>query len=314
MQPRSYMGLVVLPEQVCSLVSDEDGRELARFQAENDHDGSTVDRLKSAIKPCLEALDSDTPLTVMVGLPGLESAAMREAAARLLDTLFPASTRLLLGHSLEAVVAGGVGNQPGTVFYSGLGAGVARVDERGEFRKAEPVADPLGQEGSGTWIGTRTIKVAAYMMDGKIAHEERLIGAIEDHFQTDVGTLLTNLVQGRLGPRQVCSLAQVTMKLALYPKPIASCRALILQACRSLRNLADELGQASLPVTYHGSSLSSVIRDELSSYPWQEPLSSPVEGAVRLARAGQTVADDLPAEGVAHLNPWIWTQALNLHA
>ena len=305
-----YLGLVVDSTETSALLYDDQGKKRAATVLPNKDFSSSRELLRTATLASFEAA-RDGQLVAAVGLSGLDSAAHRQSAARMLSALMPANSLVLVGDYLEMTLAGAADFQPGRLFYSCSDAAVVTLDGRGNFSKAESARDPMGAEGSALWLGTRTLLLVTRMLTGKMDAEPRLVRAVERFFDTSLEGVMASLAG--IEPERVKGLSQVTLELSTYPDPVPACRALVLQACRRLRGLAGELANPG-GSWYQGSGLIGSLRDELAQqlelHEWSESRAGAVEGAVGLARAGHRVRDDLPETGVTDLSPLVWQMAL----
>ncbi|MGE0491487.1 MAG: hypothetical protein AB7S38_19915 [Vulcanimicrobiota bacterium] len=304
-----FLGLVVDSTETSALLYDDQGKRRAATVLPNKDFSSSRELLRTATLASFEAA-RDGLLVGAVGLSGLDSAAHRQSAARMLAGMMPSNSLVLVGDFLEMTLAGATDFQPGRLFYSCSEAAVASLDQRGNFAKAEAPRDPMGAEGSALWLGTRTLLVLTRMMTGKMAIEPRLVQAVEGFFGFSLEEGLAGLAG--IEPERVKGLSQVTLELSTYPDPVPACRALVLQACRRLRSLAAELPNPA-GSWYQGSGLVGSLREELAQqlelHEWNECRAGAVEGAVGLAQAGHRVRDDLPETGVTDLSPLVWQKA-----
>jgi N-acetylglucosamine kinase-like BadF-type ATPase len=233
------------------------------------------------------------PLVAVMALPGLHSEAIRRAAAETVRSVLPAGSRALLCDQLEPLLAGGLEGQAGHVLSSGHEAGVGSVSRDGVFTRTEEPSDIMGQEGSGLWLGTRTLQLAARLLEGRLPESARLVGALTEHFQRRTLHDVWETVMAEAPDAiSIMALAERTIDLAGFPNPEPACRALVVRAAR---RLGDLLAQARVDnegetlTTWHGRSATGALLDEVfrqtADLRWQPPRVGGLEGCLFMARA-----------------------------
>ncbi|MBI3924047.1 MAG: hypothetical protein HY319_00765 [Armatimonadetes bacterium] len=310
-----YLGIRSDSVRTEAVLADAAGRHLARASHANADSCSSRQLLERLLEEVLLGQpEPHPPLIAAVAVPGLLTSAHRRSAAELLREVFRGHASAVLCDELEPALAGGLGCKPGMLVRSGMQATVARVDEEGRFLRTESPSEPLGQEGSGLWLGTRTLQLAARMFEGRLPHSVRLDQALRTHFSSaSMGELLHRIEQQAPGAEGVTELGSIAIELAGLPDPDPACRALVMRASRRLAGLIREAaGEApELATTWTGSALHGALleelRKDLPSAEWIEPIHSDLEGCLMLARASARCRWD---DWIEDMGRGLWLAAL----
>jgi N-acetylglucosamine kinase-like BadF-type ATPase len=233
------------------------------------------------------------PLLAVMALPGLSTLPLRRAAAETVRAVLPAGSRAILCDDMEPLLAGGLEGEAGFLLNSGKEAGVGSVDEHGVFSRVDEPPEPLGQEGSGLWLGTRTLQLAARLLEGRLPESSRLVAALTQHFQRrSLHEVWDGVMAEAPDAATILALAGRTIALAEFPDPEPACRALVVRAAR---RLSDLLGQAradapsAARATWHGSTATGALLDEVvrqtPDLDWQPPRRGGLDGCLYMARA-----------------------------
>jgi N-acetylglucosamine kinase-like BadF-type ATPase len=233
------------------------------------------------------------PLVAVMALPGLHTGPIRRAAAETVRAVLPAGSRAVLCDQLEPLLAGGLGGEAGHILSTGHEAGVGSVSRDGVFTRTEEPPDMMGQEGSGLWLGTRTLQLAARLLEGRIPESARLIAALTDHFQKrSLHDVWDKVMAEAPDALSITALAGRTIALADFPDPEPACRALVVRAARRLSELLAQAlseNEGEPLATWHGRSATGALLDEVfrqtRDLRWQPPRLGGLDGCLFMARA-----------------------------
>ncbi len=297
-----------------AILQNENGETVGQSLIANSQAGSSKELLSLVYERCNG--DHQGPIHAVVALPGLFTAPLRHAAAQTVRSALPSHCQFLLCDELEAVVAGALGGAPGLVARSGHDAAIGRVSEDGLFTRTEEEFDPLGQEGSALWLGTRTLQVAVRMLEGRLPPSPRLEGMLHHHFgSVTLGELLHGLETQTPPSDVITELGRRTVALSAFPDPEPACRALVVRASRKFSELlAQACGeQSDLRGVLHDSAAQQAFRDEVvrqsQGVTWEEPVAEPLEGCLLLARAlSRLLENGTPEE--SDLAQLVWREAM----
>lgn len=277
-----------------AVLANSSGRPFGHVQIPNREASSSRELLERAFQEAsIEYSGPIPPLVAVMGLPGLRSEPLRRAAAETVRKVLPAGSRALLCDQLEPLLAGGLEGQPGHVVSSGHDAGVGSVTVEGVFTRTDEPPDMMGQEGSGLWLGTRTLQLTARLLEGRLPESTRLVSALTEHFQRRTLQDVWDTVMAEAPDAvSVTALAARTIALAELPDPEPACRALVVRAARRLCDLlatAKEDGDGETLATWHGHTATGALLDEvLRQTPemrWQAPRFGGLDGCLFMARA-----------------------------
>ncbi len=310
-----------------AILAGSDGRRWGQVLIPNAEARSTRELLERAFQESSIDFPGTIPsLTAVMALPGLSTPALRRAAADMVKSILPTDSRIVLCDEMEPLLAGMLEGRPGYLVRSGSDAAVAFVDEQGVFRRVEHDPDPLGQEGSGLWLGTRTLQLGARIREGRMEATPRLVGLLIGHFrQPTLEDLWDTLMTQAPDPPAILQLARATVALAEFPTPEPACRALVVRTARRLGELVDRAQEmapdgsepsprsGALYATWSGATLEGALLDELKRQKqhleWLPPRADGLTGCLLLARA-------LHLRSVNHENlvsdvdPGLWSTVL----
>lgn len=298
MSQPTFLGVLSDSVRTRAILADASGRELARSTVEHARFGHSRELFEEVLTQTLAGQET-SQLVAAVALPQLLSPAHRRSAAELLRRVFPSHSRVLLCDRWEAALAGSLGSQSGVLVFCGREAAVARADAEGNFARVEASPELLGGEGSGLWLGTRTLQMAARMAMGRMPVSERLEAVLTSHFGfAGLEEFVAQADVRPLDPEQVTALGTRVVELAAYPEPDPACRALVLQAARRLGQLIENVigpEEGELVASHGGQTLHGTLLEEIrKTFPqlrFQPPKQDELEGSLQLARAGANLED-----------------------
>ncbi len=279
-----------------AVLADSVGRPFGHVQIPNGEARSSRELLERAFQEAsIEYSGPIPPLIAVMGLPGLHSAPLRRAAAETVRRVLPQGSRALLCDHLEPLLAGGLQGEAGHLVSSGHDAGIGSLSMAGVFTRTEEPPDMMGQEGSGLWLGTRTLQLTARLLEGRLPESARLVSALTEHFQKRTLQDVWDTVMAEAPDAiNVTSLATRTIALAGPPDPEPACRALVVRAARRLCELlatAVQDNESQNLVTWHGRTATGALLDEvLRQTPemrWQAPRFGGLDGCLFMARSYQ---------------------------
>ncbi len=292
------------------MLADSNGQTYGQVTIPNGEARSSKELLQRAFQEAsIEYSGPIPPLVAVVGLPGLHSTALRRAAGETVRSVLPAGSRVALCDELEPLLAGGLAGNAGHILVAGQQACVGTVNREGLFSRTEEPEDMMGQEGSGLWLGTRTLQLAARLLDGRLPETPRLVEALTSHFgKSSLPEVWDSVMTEAPSATVITDLALRTISLAEFPDPEPACRALVVRAARRLfelvqRATADNEGLNL--ATYHGVSARGALLEEVfrqtPEHDWHPPHLGGLEGCLFLGRVcgepgaaeGETVVEDV---------------------
>ncbi|MFT4541474.1 MAG: N-acetylglucosamine kinase-like BadF-type ATPase [Planctomycetota bacterium] len=285
-------------------IADETGRVLGIGEAGpgNLHDVGE-EQLGKHIQLALErawAASGETSKRVDALFLGLASVAReteRERVRQLVRRLGLASDgHVGIDHDLRIALAGGLGGEAGIALIAGTGSACFGRDADGNSAYAGGWGPFLDDAGSAFELARRGLTACIRAHDGrgpKVAFSQPLYDELqlEDWHQVPA-----RVSSGELSRAQIAQLAPIIDQAAAQGDPIAC--GLIQDAANELTLLivavANKLGWEDPPIALNGgmlakgnqvrSVLETVLKHALPKAHAQDPCSSPVEGAVMLAR------------------------------
>ncbi len=298
-----------------AVLADSGGHIYGRVNIPNAQARSSRELLERAFQEASIEYSGPIPsLVAVMALPGLHTPPLRRAAAETVRAVLPSGSRAVLCDELEAVLAAGLGGRPGHVLCSGHDAGVGSVSQQGVFARTEEPAEIMGQEGSGLWLGTRTLQLAARLRDGRLPETPRLVALLTDHFgKSSLQDVWDFVMADSPDASDVVTLAARTIALADFPDPEPACRALVVRAARRLSELlvqAHRDSEGETLTTWHGRSATGALLDEVRrqtpELDWQSPRLGALDGCLFI---GRTYGEDGLGEGesqVEESGPSLW--------
>lgn len=281
-----------------AVLAEASGRAIGHVTIANSEARSSRELLERAFQEASIEYSGPIPaLTAVMALPGLHSAPLRRAAGETVRAVLPPGSRAILCDQLEAVLAGGLGGEPGHVLSVGHEAAVGSLSSLGVFHRTEEPAEMMGQEGSGLWLGTRTLQLAARLREGRLPETPRLVSMLTDYFgKSTLQEVWDSVMSDAPDAVTITALARRTIALSEFPDPEPACRALVVRAARRLGELlhqaAADLGESEpeeMLATWHGSSARGALLDEVvrqtPQMRWQPPGLGALEGCLFMARA-----------------------------
>lgn len=310
----NYLGIRADQVYTEGVLADTNGQVYGRTRVPNGEARSSRELLARVYQECTQ--DHTGPVTAAVALPGLFTQPLRLAARETVRSVLPEGCPVLLCDELEAVLAGALEGSPGLVARSDHDAAIGRVDEEGQFQRIEAEFDPLGQEGSALWLGTRTLQLAMRILEGRLPPSPRLEGLLNGHFGSiTLAQLMHNMEQEAPDAEKIIALGRRTMELSTFPDPEPACRALLMRASRKFSELLEEAavdGKEWRGVLC-GSATLEAFRDEVvrqnPNISWQEGKRSPLDGCLLLAEAYADLIHDSGSEPTGDFAPQVWVRA-----
>lgn len=284
-------------------LADDRGCNSGIIRYPNQQASSTVELIKQTYLRARSEyggfLDSDElDKTAIVALPGLESPSLHQAALATTQKALGEEWSIWLCDSLAPKLVGALGGKPGLLAHSDTDASVACLDHQGKFFTKQHEADSLGREGSGLWLGTRLLQVAARMTEGKLEHSSKLEEALKNHFSVQTLTQLFHELEEKFPtPESMTQLGLLTVNLAEFPHPDPACRALVTRTSRRLAELVkdcifeSEVRRATWTGRILGGTFLEEVQKEVSELSWQAAAESWVEGAHLMAQAVRSLSD-----------------------
>lgn len=158
----------------------------------------------------------DLPLTLGLGLSGVDRPAEKERLSRAFAQACPAMRGFWVGNDALAALRQGAGALQGIVLIAGSGSICVGVSPEGETLRTGGWGLAMGDEGSGAWIGLRGLNAATRMADGRLATTP-LMKALLDDLNLDEAKALIPWATA-LDPsefkRRTAALAPTVIKLA----------------------------------------------------------------------------------------------------
>ena len=248
--------------------------------------------LADLLRPALEALAPDQPVSACAGVSGAGRASDQTALREAIRTrLGRPDLPLLVTHDAELALEAVFGAESGTACIAGTGSVVYGRTRNGEILRAGGWGARLGDEGSGTAVGQAAARAVARALDGGPAT------SLSDLFAEHVGlrtpddlirwTYREDGAFARLAPLVLQAAATDPVADAIL---LAQSDLLIQDVRRLASRAADRLapritflgGLAGEPV--YRRYLNAALRRHLPRWTAVEATAEPVEGAVRRAR------------------------------
>jgi glucosamine kinase len=269
-------------------LQDAAGRTLGAGRAGPSGLGQGIDQAWRHVRQALDAAFSDAGMTpvapgdIALGL-GLAGAGVATQRAAFLQT-DPGYALCVLDNDGTTQLLGAHGGQPGIVVAAGTGSVAAALYADGSQRQAGGWGFPVGDEGSGAWLGLRAMQHAQAVLDGRDP-ASGLSAAVMEQAGADAPALLAWCAQA--SPRLYAELAPLVFDAA--ERGDRPARALLHAAARELECLVQALQTRPepLPVVLCGS-----VGERLLPL-WPTALREQVvpaagdsaDGALRLVRA-----------------------------
>lgn len=215
-----------------------------------------------------------------VGLAGANNNAQRQ---RFVDAAPPAGA---LRVSTDAYIAalGAHGGSPGAVIIIGTGSVGYRIEAAGRCRLVGGWGFPIGDEGSGAWIGRRAVAQVAQIVDTRF---RRRITEMHRAVMAVTGNSRDKLLDWLLAapPARYAELAPLVVEHAGQGDTAAL--EIVSEAGREIDALADALDASrSVPLALVGGlagPLDAFLPDRLRSWA-RTPREEPINGALMLAQ------------------------------
>ena len=243
-------------------------------------------------------LERAAPGACAIGL-GLAGAGRPEQRAAFLGQN-PGYGWVALETDASALLRGAHGERPGLVVAAGTGSVAAVRLPDGSVRLCGGWGFPLGDEGSGAWLGAQAVRHVQACLDGR---EIETPGGLMARVQAEIGPGIDAVFQwcARQGATGFATLAPLVFHAAEAGDPAASG---LLQAA------ADALARLEQTLQPPGAPLPVVVAGSIGTRVWQRwpaavksrcvtPLGDGADGALRLIQAA--LASD--ALGSARVTP-----------
>ena len=272
-------------------LQDAAGRTLGEGAAGASNLGQGIEQAWRHVQQALVAafdnagLPRVPPADIALGL-GLAGAGVLTRRAAFLQA-DPGFALCVLENDGVTQLLGAHAGAPGLVVAAGTGSVAAACDADGRMRQAGGWGFPVGDEGSGAWLGLRAMAHAQAVLDGRDA-ASGLSQSLFDEAGSDSPALLA-----------FCATAGAPAYARLAPRVFAAAEAGCSTAKALLQAAADELlrlvstlqaGHPPLPVVASGNigrRLAALwpeaVRERL-----REPAGDSADGALRLVRAALT--------------------------
>lgn len=245
--------------------------------------------------------------TVLMGLSGIFGDVDHAVDRDMLGTLRAdfGLRELMICDDATTAFFGAMGARDGTV--SAIGTGVVTISWDGEsrFRRIDGWGAVGGDLGGGFWIGSRGARMALEMIDGRRSGSE-----LRDAFISRYGSgaeFARTTVLGSPPKSYVADFARDILDLAAQGESFAcsivdDAVAEVVRAIRSAERQLDLVGSA-VCLTGNAAAPGGIMEERIraeyersqGSGRWQRSLGSPLDGAVRLLRAPETLKKLSPA-------------------
>ena len=281
-----YLGLRADPSHTEATLVSSEGNIWGRVKIPNAQASSSRELLERAFQEAsIELPGPIPPLVAVMALPGLRSQPLRRSAAETVRAILPRGSRALICDELEPLMALHFQGSPGVLVWSDLEAAVGHLDEEFVFTRHCEEPDPLGQEGSGLWLGTRTLQLTARLREGRLPETKRLVEALAQHFgRSSVHEVWDQVMSEPPDAVFLTELASRTIELAHQANPDPACRALVVRAARRLGDLLARIpADSARPrrASWAGrSAIGSLLQQVQEQNPDLEWLSEPPSGAL----------------------------------
>lgn len=234
------------------LVADRRGVVLAAASAGPSALGQGVasawQSILSAIKTAFQDLQRETPVwyqcALGAGLSGVNHQPWREQFL----AMNPGFARIALESDAYTALLAAHGGRAGVMVAAGTGSIAEALYADGTRRKVGGWGFPVGDEGSGAWLGLRAMAHAQQALDGRVSG-----GVLAARIQQQCGPDMAQMQQWCAGARQFeyAQLARLVFDCAA-DDPVAE--DLLAQAATALDRMAAALDpQATLPLAIYGS-------------------------------------------------------------
>jgi glucosamine kinase len=228
------------------------------------------------------ALDSDylSHIHFGIGLAGAHNNAQRQ---KFLDAA-PAAAALRVSTDAYIATLGAHGGAPGAVIIVGTGSVGYRIEAAGRCRIVGGWGFPIGDEGSGAWIGRQAVTQVAQIVDTRFRKRAtEMHRAVMERTGQSRDALLDWLLSAP--PAQFAELAQLVVEHAGWGDTAAL--EIVSEAGREIDTLAEALDSGrKIPLALVGGlaePLDAFLPDRLRTWA-RPPQEGPVSGALLLAQ------------------------------
>jgi N-acetylglucosamine kinase-like BadF-type ATPase len=187
---------------VC-LLADEQGRIVsesrgpgANLQASGELEVEKV--LHNVMESAIGDLTT-RPVAVCLGIAGVDREDDAAVVRAIMRRISPGCRVLVVNDALIALVAG-ASTGPGIVIVSGTGSIAYGRNSAGRAARTGGWGHVIGDEGSGYWIGRRTLAAVVRQVDGR-GPDTRLTSDVLAHFRVSDAAGLVRIVYNRVVPR-----------------------------------------------------------------------------------------------------------------
>lgn len=209
------------------------------------------------------------------GLSGVHNLQQRDAFLALLPPL----GKVLLETDGYTMLIGAHAGQPGLIVASGTGSVGEVLHADASHAVVGGWGFPVGDEGSGAWLGLQAVRLAQQAQDGRAA-----VGVLVQKVWAQIGASRQDLAAFSAQAAQF-AYAQVAPLVFANADSDPVAAGLLAQAARDLEAIADALDpQRRLPVAICGS-IGNMLKARMSASLQQrcrEPVMGPAEGALWL--------------------------------
>jgi len=257
-----------------------------------------IRNIKNAINEACEQVPiSPSQITAAcIGLAGVSHPSHHQRMLAALKDELPFS-EIMLETDARIALAGATGNQPGVVIIAGTGSIACGINARGRFARSGGWGPVMGDEGSGSYIGRRTLEAVVMAYDYR-GHPTTMMEPVLRHFGVSTPPELPPVIYD--SPDEVMGRIAQLSKIAVKAAEAGDQVALEI-----LKDASEELARAAIavieqlrmehdkfPVAYVGGVFEAhelilaPLRKEISNVaPLAEitpPIDPPVIGAVRM--------------------------------
>lgn len=231
----------------------------------------------------LPAPPDATQCALGVGLAGAGSTELRNAFV----AAAPPYAKLVVDTDIRALVVGAFGSEPGMVVAAGTGS-IATLQLRdGSLQRCGGWGFPVGDEGSGAWLGLRAAALAQAALDGRAAFCEGH-GLLSHAVVAATGGSVPALRQWCAGAGQYAFASLAPLVFDAATAGDVQAQALLQQAADALAALAHALDEEGVaPIVAAGSigmRLTALWSDDLNRR-LVDPRGDACDGALALVRA-----------------------------
>ncbi len=238
-----------------------------------------------------------------IGLAGVSQPHYHSQMMGALKSVLPIRS-ILLETDARVALAGATGNQPGVVIIAGTGSIACGINSSGRFARAGGWGPMMGDEGSGSYIGRRTLEAVMMSYDFR-GEATSMTAPVLRHFGVSSPPELTTVIydssskeKGEV-PSKIAQLSPIAVEAAQHGDEVAA-RILCDAACELAKTAIAVIDQLQMEhdtfrvafvggVFEAGELILKPLREEIQKVaPNAEvapPLNPPVIGAAKMAQS-----------------------------